>query len=38
MFVIGLPVIVVWASVRGDWDAVGAVFVGLLWLFYLALL
>ena len=38
MFVIALPVIAVWASVRGDWDPVGAVFVGLLWLLYVALL
>ena len=38
MFVIALPVIAVWASVRGDWDPVGAVFVGLLCLLYLALL
>jgi len=38
MFVIALPLIAVWASVKGDWDPVGVVFVGLLWLFYLALL
>jgi hypothetical protein len=38
MFVIALPAIAVWASVQGDWDPVGAVFVGLLWLLYLALL
>src|SRR3954466_11449585 len=38
MFVIALPLIAVWASVRGDWDPVGAVFVGLLWLLYVALL
>ena len=38
LFVIALPLIAVWASVKGDWDPVGAVFVGLLWLLYLALL
>jgi hypothetical protein len=38
MFVIALPVIAVWESVKGNWDPVGAVFVGLLWLLYLALL
>jgi hypothetical protein len=38
LFVIALPLIAVWARVRGDWDPVGAVFVGLLWLLYLALL
>jgi hypothetical protein len=38
MFVIALPLIAVWASVKGDWDPVGAFFVGLLWLLYLALL
>jgi hypothetical protein len=35
MFVIALPVIAVWASVEGEWDPVGAVSVGLLWLLYL---
>jgi membrane associated rhomboid family serine protease len=38
MFVIALPLIAVWTSVKGNWDPVGAVFVGLLWLLYLALL
>ena len=38
MFVIALPLIAVWASVKGDWDPVGAVFLALLWLLYLALL
>ena len=38
MFVIALPVIAAWESVKGDWEPVGAVFVGLLWLLCLALL
>jgi MFS family permease len=38
LYVIALPVIAVGASVRGDWDPIGAVFLGLLWLLYLALL
>ena len=38
MFVIALPLIAMWATVRGDWDPVGAVSVGLLWLLYLSLL
>jgi hypothetical protein len=37
-FVIALTVIAVWAIVKGDWDPVGAILVGLLWLLYLALL
>lgn len=38
VFVIALPLIAVWASVRGEWDPLGAVSVGLLWLLYLCLL
>lgn len=38
MFVIALPVIAVWATVKGNWDPVGAVAVGVLWMLYLALL
>jgi hypothetical protein len=38
MFVIALPLIAMWAIVGGDWDPVGAVAVGLLWLLYLSLL
>lgn len=38
MFVIALPLIAVWATIRGDWDPVGAVSVALLWLLYLSLL
>jgi hypothetical protein len=36
--VVALPLIAVWAIVKGDWDPVGAVLVGLLWLLYFALL
>ena len=35
---IALPVIAVWAIAEGEWDPVGAAFVALLWLLYLALL
>jgi hypothetical protein len=38
MFVIALPVIAAWATLNGDFDPVGAVFVFLLWLLYLGLL
>jgi hypothetical protein len=37
-FVIALPLIAFWAILNGEWDPVGAVFVALLWLLYLALL
>ena len=35
---IGLPLAAAWALVAGDWDPVGAAFIALLWLLYLALL
>jgi hypothetical protein len=38
MFVVALPVVAVWAIIDGEWDPVGAVFVALIWLLYLALL
>jgi hypothetical protein len=38
MFVIALPLIAGWATLNGDFDPVGATFVFVLWLFYLALL
>jgi hypothetical protein len=38
MFVIALPLIAAWATLNGDFDPVGAVFVFLLWLLYLGLL
>jgi hypothetical protein len=37
MFVIALPLIAAWATLNGDFDPVGAVFVFLLWLLYLGL-
>ncbi len=37
-FVVALPIIAIWAILRGDWDPVGAAFVALLWLTWLALL
>jgi hypothetical protein len=37
-FVIALPLIATWATLRGEFDAVGAVFVFLLWMLYLGLL
>jgi fatty acid desaturase len=37
-FVIALPLIAAWAIVNGDWDPVGAIFLGLLWLLYFGLL
>jgi len=38
LFLVGLPLLAVWEIVRGDWDLVGAVFLALLWIGYLALL
>jgi hypothetical protein len=37
-FVVALPVIAGWEIVTGDWDAVGAIFLALLWLLYFGLL
>jgi hypothetical protein len=37
-FLIALPLIAAWATFKGDWDPVGAIFLALLWLLYLALL
>jgi hypothetical protein len=38
MFVFALPLIAGWATLSGDFDPVGAIFVFLLWLLYLGLL
>jgi hypothetical protein len=38
MFVVALPLIAGWATLNGDFDPVGAIFVFLLWLLYLGLL
>jgi hypothetical protein len=38
MFVIALPLIAGWATLNGDFDAVGAIFVFVLWLLYVGLL
>ena len=38
MFLIALPLIAAWATFKGDWDPVGAIFLALLWLLYLGLL
>jgi hypothetical protein len=37
-FLIALPLIAAWAILKGDWDPVGAIYVALIWLLYLALL
>ena len=37
-YVIALPLIATWATLKGDLDAVGAIFVFLLWMLYLGLL
>jgi hypothetical protein len=36
--VIALPLIATWATLKGDFDSVGAIFVFLLWMLYLGLL
>jgi hypothetical protein len=36
--VIVLPLIAAWATIKGEWDPVGVIFVALLWLLYFALL
>jgi hypothetical protein len=35
---IAAPVIAAWALVTGEWDWLGAIFLGLLWVLYLGLL
>lgn len=37
-FLIAAPLIAGWAIVKVEWDLVGAIFIALIWLFYLALL
>jgi hypothetical protein len=38
LFAIGIPLVVLWTLLQGKWDTVGAVFVGLVWLLFVALL
>ena len=37
-FLIAAPLIAAWAIIEGQWDPLGAIFLALLWLLYLALL